>query len=127
MSKDIAIDVNVNRRKRVNINVNAGRKNDVDIDVDSGKNQKDGLVPTLGAPGQVLTKTISSYKWENSPIHVTTFEELPDQPTSTCLYLLEDTLKLVYWDGANWIYMNSDSELLYDDEEEMMYIQERLI
>lgn len=121
MSKDIAIDVNVNRRRKVNIDVGAGKKHEIGIDIDSGKNQKGGLVPALGLPGQVLTKTISSYKWENNPVHVSTFGNLPEQPTSTCLYLIEDEVKLVYWDGLSWIYVG-DINLLYNEDEEMMYV-----
>lgn len=106
--------------RNICVDVNIGKKSNINVDIDSSTN---GKVPPFGLKGQVLTKTNNSYAWKSNPIQVNTFDDLPTEPSSQCLYLVKDTLKLVFWDGHSWNELKTGYKILYDDEEEMMYIE----
>ena len=81
-----------------------------------------GSVPPGGFIGQVLTKNGKNYSWADNPLRAATGDELPANPTTHSLYLIEDILKLVWWDGENWQTLNPDIIFAYDEDEEMLYL-----
>lgn len=120
MPRNIYVDVDIDKNLKT-VDVNIGKKSNVDVDINIDPSTG-GKVPPFGLEGQVLTKTTNSYAWKSNPIQVDTFNDLPTEPSSQCLYLVKDTLKLVFWDGYSWNELTG-YEILYDDEEEMMYIE----
>lgn len=82
-----------------------------------------GEVPSGGYEGQVLTKQKTSYLWSDNPIRVEREEELPESPSRHALYLIEDTNRLMKWDGENWSQINDRYTFAYDEDEEALYLE----
>jgi len=118
MSKPIDIELQVNKKKEADVLVDVDKKKEVDIALSSTHN---GYVPWNGLEGQVLTKTKRGYKWEDNPLSVDTWDDLPEEPSTHTIYLVRDDNKLIRWDKLNseWIVINPDfpdlGELAYKD------------
>ena len=104
--------------KPIDIQVQVNKKKEVDIALSSTHN---GYVPWNGLEGQVLTKTKRGYKWEDNPLSVDTWDDLPEEPSIHTIYLVRDISKLVRWDKdtSEWIVINPDfpdlGELAFKD------------
>lgn len=94
MPRNIYVDVDIDKNLKT-VDVNIGKKSNIDVDINIDPSTG-GKVPPFGLEGQVLTKTTNSYKWEDNPIQVDTYGDLPTNPSSHNIYLIKDTSKLIY-------------------------------
>ena len=126
-NREQSVDTTIaeNQHSPINVVVGINRDQQVNTAIPNQYPIEMQVGTKVGLPGQVLTKFDKFYKWADNPLTVITFSELPENPTTHCLYLIEDVQRLVHWTGEEWIYINTDSELLYDEDEEMIYIEER--
>ena len=82
-----------------------------------------GEVPSGGYEGQILTKQTTSYNWTDNPIRVDKEEDLPEVPSKHNLYLIEDTNRLLRWDGEKWSQINDRYTFAYDEDDEALYLE----
>ena len=115
----IRTDINIRNKNTPETNLNINRNNipETNINIKSS-----GGLPGGGLPGQVLTKLSGSAVWEDMPIRIPTISDLPNNPSIHTLYLIVDQNDLVYYDGQDWVRINREYALAYDENEEALYL-----